>query len=64
MKFRAAQAFLSMSPLGARADEEHAEVRRLLLPTVRYVVFYRVDNAAREVQILALWHASRETPDP
>jgi hypothetical protein len=31
-----------------------------LLPTTRYIVYYRVDHDAREVQILTLWHANRE----
>jgi plasmid stabilization system protein ParE len=35
------------------------EVRRILLPRTRYHVYFQVNESARAVFILAIWHASR-----
>jgi plasmid stabilization system protein ParE len=42
------------APYGARPG-----VRRWLLPTVRYHVYYRVDEAKHTVYVRAFWHAMR-----
>ena len=34
-------------------------VRRVLLPRVGYLLFYRVARRRRELQVLAFWHARR-----
>jgi plasmid stabilization system protein ParE len=63
-EIRAACSLLSMNPEAGRIDgDQGGEVRRLLLPATRYLLYYRVDHQAREVQILTLWHASREATD-
>jgi plasmid stabilization system protein ParE len=36
--------------------------RRVLLPRIRYYVYFRIVDAGTRVQILALWHASRGRP--
>jgi len=44
--------------LGARASKARlAGVRRVTLPRIRYVLYYRVIGDV--LQVLALWHASR-----
>ena len=35
-------------------------VRRVLLKRVRYHLFYRVNAKARVIEVLALWHTSRD----
>ncbi len=42
--------------LGARG-----EVRRVLLPRVGYFLYYRYRPRLRRLDILALWHARRQT---
>jgi plasmid stabilization system protein ParE len=37
-------------------------VRRILLPTVGYSLFYRVAQRRGELQVLAFWHARRLPP--
>jgi plasmid stabilization system protein ParE len=41
-----------------------ANVRRLVLGRVDFLVFYRVRPRAQRVEILALWHARRGQPPP
>jgi plasmid stabilization system protein ParE len=64
-ELRVARELLARNPEVGRIDEdEDSKARRLLLPTTRYVLFYRVDHAAQEVRIVAIWHAtSREAPE-
>lgn len=65
-ELRAARELLTYAPYAGQVDEEHDNVRRLLLPTTRYHVYYAVyDEPGRtsRVVILQLWHASREAPD-
>lgn len=60
-ELHAARELLSRHPEAGRLDEDkNAEARRLLLPKTRYIVYYRVDHDAKEVQIVTLWHSSRE----
>jgi plasmid stabilization system protein ParE len=60
----AACELLAANPSLGRLDERRGgEIRRIVLPSVRYVLYYRVDEISREVQILAFWHASRAEPD-
>lgn len=47
---------LSGVPLG---NPRLTEVRRVHLPRIRYRLYYRVDDQARRVEILAFWHDSR-----
>jgi len=53
---------IATSPLiGVRSSSAKSRVvRRLMLPRVRYCLYYRVVGSPRTyVEILALWHASR-----
>ncbi len=52
---------LTLQPhLGARARSERLPgVRRILLSRVQYHLYYRVNEEARRVEVLALWHARR-----
>ncbi len=60
----AARELLANFPELGRLDEDHGgEIRRIRLRTVRYILSYRVDHASRFVDILAIWHASRQPPD-
>jgi plasmid stabilization system protein ParE len=60
-ELRIAFHLISRQPeIGARATNSSlAGVRRIQLSTVRYVLYYRVRSAPRQVEVLALWHASR-----
>lgn len=40
--------------------EEHQGIRRLLMSRVRYYLYYRLDPEAERVDVVALWHTSRE----
>lgn len=63
-ELRAARVLLSTTPEAGRIDEgQGSDIRRLVLPTVRYVVYYRVKHELAEVRIIAIWHASREAPE-
>ena len=61
---RGGLAVIAAAPtLGAPArDTRLAGVRRILLRRTRYHVYYRVDEAAGRLEILALWHARRQPP--
>ena len=49
--------------LGALAhDARLAGVRRILLPRTRYHLYYRVDETAGRLEVLALWYARRRPP--
>jgi plasmid stabilization system protein ParE len=37
-------------------------VRRVLLPNTRYLLYYRVSEQGRTIEILSFWHASRGSP--
>ncbi len=41
-----------------------AEVRRLAVRRVGFVIFYRVRPRAKRVEVLAFWHARREGGPP
>ena len=61
-EFRAAKELLARIPEAGHIDQsKNTEIRCLLLPGVRYAVFYRVEHAAQEIHIAAFWHLSRET---
>lgn len=38
----------------------HQGIRRLLMGRVRYYLYYRFDAVAERVDVIALWHASRD----
>ncbi len=44
------------------ADEFLPNLRRLALLQSRYFIFYDVDESAREVTVLRVWHMSRGQP--
>jgi plasmid stabilization system protein ParE len=44
---------------GVRVTRRRA-VRRQLLPGSRYHLFHRVDRTARRIEVLAIWHTSRD----
>jgi plasmid stabilization system protein ParE len=35
-------------------------LRRILLGRVRFHLYYRIESASRVIEVLALWHTSRE----
>lgn len=45
--------------IGARVRSRRAEVRRLLLRTSGFHVYYAVDHRAEVVEVLAVWHGAR-----
>lgn len=61
-----ASALISVQPeVGARARNISLPgVRRLYLAGVRYYVYYRVVTEPEQVEVLAFWHASRESSPP
>jgi len=53
-------ALVEQPDIGTRVETSRAqEVRRLYLTRVRYFVYYRVKG--RFLEVVAFWHASRET---
>lgn len=45
--------------IGAKLRVRSRSLRRLVLQRSRYHVYYRVDSAADQVEIVAIWHTSR-----
>lgn len=59
----AARKLLAKFPEAGEVDEgQGGEVRRLLLQGSTYLLFYRVNHRARQIEILAVWHAQRLPP--
>ena len=55
-----ALSYLEHAPLtGARIRGRHRHPRRLLLQKTRYHVYYTVEEAIRQVDVIAVWHAAR-----
>ncbi|MEO7973302.1 MAG: type II toxin-antitoxin system RelE/ParE family toxin [Thermoanaerobaculia bacterium] len=56
-------AILRVQPeLGTRvANPNLAGVRRVLLERVRYHLYYRVDETGGALEVLSLWHSSRDS---
>jgi plasmid stabilization system protein ParE len=48
----------------AHRSRRQRGLRRLFLPRSRYFLVYTVDHLADEVQIVAIWHASRSKGPP
>jgi plasmid stabilization system protein ParE len=61
-----ASSLLALQPgIGARARNLALPgVRRLHLGRIHYDLYYRVIEAPRRLEILAFWHASRDTQPP
>lgn len=57
-----ARDLLAKNPEAGHAAEDHPGIRRLLLDRVSYHLYYRVDHAAQQVDILSLWHTRRSPP--
>lgn len=56
----ALDALVEQPGIGTRVETSRAqEVRRLYLTRVRYFVYYRIKE--RSLEVVAFWHASRET---
>lgn len=46
--------------VGVKAeDEDLAGLHRVLLARSDYWLYYRVDHAARQIEVVTVWHASR-----
>ncbi len=57
--------FLETAPYaGARVTNNSVGVRRLLLRKSRYHLYYRINEPARLVEVLAIWHASQADGPP
>ena len=54
-----ALAQIARAPNGGALYRQRPGVRRWLLATVRYHVYYRVDEAKRTIYVRAFWHATR-----
>ena len=53
----------SAPTLGAVARDARVKgVRRVLLRKTRYHVYYRVDAAGAQLEVLGVWHTSRREP--
>ena len=62
---RAARLISLQPQIGARArNVALAGVRRLHLARSRFDLYYRVVSEPEHVEVLALWHSSRETGPP
>lgn len=59
-EFEAALAQIASAPNGGALYGPRPGVRRWLLPTVRYHIYYRVDETKRTIYVRAVWHATRE----
>ena len=50
---------------GAVADDvELRDVRRVLLVTTQHYLYYRIDKAAKRIEVLAVWSTRRGEPPP
>ena len=62
------QAFLALASeprIGSKArDVRLPGVQRILLPVIKYYLYYRVLTGPDRVEILALWHRRRGTGPP
>ena len=60
-EFEAAAERLTTAPLSGAIYRQTTfnSVRRLLLPRIRYHIYYEVHEASRLVRIVAFWHAAR-----
>jgi plasmid stabilization system protein ParE len=47
--------------IGKRGTTRQKDLRRTLMERVRYYVYYRV-TARDEIEVVAIWHASRRPP--
>jgi len=45
-------------------DVELADVRRVLLVLTQYYVYYRINEPAKRIEVLAVWGTSRGEPPP
>ena len=43
-------------------DVDLADVRRVLLIDTQHYVYYRINQAARRIEVLAVWSTSRGEP--
>jgi len=57
-----ARDLLARNPEAGPAAEDHPGIRRLLLARVSYHLYYRVNRAARQIEIVAFWHTRRGPP--
>ena len=60
-EFEAAAERLTIAPLSGAIYRQTTfrSVRRLLLPRIRYHIYYEVNEAIEVVRIVAFWHAAR-----
>ena len=57
--------FLSGAPhSGVQLRGRRRGLRRIVLHKTRYYVYYRVYEAAREVEVVAIWHTSKGKGPP
>ena len=65
-EFERAAGLAAVQPhVGTRArNVTLAGVRRLHLARIRYDIYYRVTETPRQLEILAFWHASRDSTPP
>lgn len=49
---------------GAPADFVAMGVRQILLRRTQYILYYRLNEARREVLIVAIWHTARGSGPP
>ena len=62
-EMRAARKRLSRFPMAGEMDRDSGgEIHRLLLARSHYFLYYRVDHAARRVEIIRLWEAHQLPP--
>ena len=60
-----AQDYLTRDPLaGVQLSGRHRGLRWVMLHKSRYYVYYRVDESAREVEVMAVWHTSKGSGPP
>ena len=57
--------FLSRAPhSGVQLRGRRRGLRRIVLHRTRYYVYYRVDEAARLVEVVSIWHTSKGKGPP
>lgn len=57
--------FLSRAPhSGVSLRGRRRGLRRIVLHKTRYYVYYRIDEADREVEVMAVWHTSKGSGPP
>jgi plasmid stabilization system protein ParE len=58
---KAYEALVATPQMGQPVSSRRGGMRRILLPRIRYYLYYRMNDRGH-VEVMAFWHASRRPP--